>query len=172
MVNIGFHLSISGNNGFVSALQHAHDLGINALQIFTKSPRRWQNNKITAEQIKQFRELRRSLKINVIVIHSSYLVNLGSDEELKNKSLASILDDIEKAEALGIEYVVFHPGSGAFEQIRAGLLELGPKIPPNVKILIENTASNKNKVCSRFELLGRLIEGTNIGICLDTCHAL
>lgn len=171
MVNFGFHLSISGKDGLVNSLRQASNLGINAMQIFTKSPRRWQTNKINEGQTNQFRELRHHLKIQSIVVHSSYLVNLGSDEELKNKSLTSILDDIRKAESLKVEYVLFHPGTGDFKKIRAGLLELTPQIPADVQVLIKNTASNKNKVCSQFEHLRNLIEGTNLRLCLDTCHA-
>jgi deoxyribonuclease-4 len=171
VANIGFHLSVQGENGFVRALQDAHALGINTLQIFTKSPRIWQSRKIQEDKLLEFKKLRRELNVKVIVVHSSYLINLGGDDALQNKSVISILDDTQKASALGIEYVVFHPGVGTFDDIRRGLLKLATQIPQNVNLLIENAASNKNKVCSRFESLKDLIEGTNIGVCLDTCHA-
>lgn len=81
------------------------------------------------------------------------------------------MDDINIAEQLESEYVVFHPGSGSFSKIRDSLLRLAENIPQNVKVLIENTASNKNRVCSGFTSLKNLIDGINIGLCLDTCHA-
>lgn len=170
----GFHLSIAGKLGVAGAVEEAGLLGLSAIQIFAKSPRSWKTRNLKAGEVEGFRALRENLGGLPTVIHASYLVNLAADGELWEKSVFSLADDLAKAQMLGIEYVVVHPGSGPGERARAGVLKarelagLGKNGP---WLLLENTAGGGEKLGASLHSLAELIEGTPLGVCFDTCHA-
>ncbi|GAB5602621.1 endonuclease IV [Thermus sp. FJN-A] len=173
MRRYGFHLSIAGKKGVAGAVEEAMALGLSAFQIFAKSPRGWKTRSLTPGEVEAFRALREMAGELPGVVHASYLVNLGAEGELWDKSVASLADDLEKARLLGLEYVVVHPGSGSRERVKEGLLQAlrlaGVRERPT--LLVENTAGGGEKVGARFEELAWLVEGTPLGVCLDTCHA-
>ncbi|WP_135256301.1 endonuclease IV [Thermus caldilimi] len=173
MRRYGFHLSIAGKKGVAGAVEEAQALGLSAFQIFAKSPRSWKSRALSPAEVEAFRALKEMAGELPGVIHASYLVNLGAEGELWEKSVVSLADDLEKARLLGLEYVVVHPGSGSPERVKEGLLKAlrlaGVRDKP--KLLVENTAGGGEKVGARFEELAWLIEGTPLGVCLDTCHA-
>ncbi|AFV76499.1 apurinic endonuclease APN1 [Thermus oshimai JL-2] len=169
----GFHLSIAGKRGVAGAVEEAMHLGLTAFQIFTKSPRSWRTRPLSPKEVEDFRALKEMAGEIPAVIHASYLVNLGAEGELWEKSVQSLADDLEKARLLGVEYVVVHPGSGAPERVKEGALKAlklaGVRQKPT--LLLENTAGGGEKVGARFEELAWLLEDTPLGACLDTCHA-
>lgn len=173
MVRYGFHLSIAGKKGVAGAVEEAQALGLSAFQIFAKSPRSWKTRALSPSEVETFRALKEMAGELPGVIHASYLVNLGAEGELWEKSVMSLADDLEKARILGLEYVVVHPGSGDPQRVKEGLLKAlrlsGVKERPT--LLVENTAGGGEKVGARFEELAWLIEDTPLGVCLDTCHA-
>jgi len=173
VVRYGFHLSIAGKKGVAGAVEEALRLGLSAFQIFAKSPRGWKTRALSPAEIEAFRALRETAGELPGVIHASYLVNLGAEGELWEKSVMSLADDLEKARLLGLEYVVVHPGSGSPERVREGALKAlrlaGVRERP--RLLLENTAGGGEKVGARFEELAWLIADTPMGVCLDTCHA-
>ncbi|MER3482590.1 MAG: endonuclease IV [Meiothermus sp.] len=170
----GFHVSISGKLGLEGAAQEAALLGLSAIQIFAKSPRNWKLRGLKPGELEGFRARRENLGGLPTVIHSSYLVNLGAGDELWDKSVFSLADDLAKGQALGVEYVVAHPGSSDLLRAREGALKarelakLGRKGP---KLLLENTAGGGELLGNRLETLAEIIEGTPLGVCFDTCHA-
>lgn len=170
----GFHVSISGKLGFEGAPREAELLGLSAIQIFAKGPRAWKLRSIKPGELEGFRARKENLGGLPTVIHSSYLVNLGAEGELWDKSVFSLADDLAKAQSLGAEYVVVHPGSGDPERAREGALQartlakLGRRGP---KLLLENTPGGGELLGNRLEDLRDLIEGTPLGVCFDTCHA-
>jgi deoxyribonuclease IV len=174
-IRYGFHLSISGKLGIEGAVLEAELLGLSAIQIFAKSPRAWKTRSLKAGEVEGFRARRENLGGLPAVIHASYLVNLASaDEDLRNKSVFSLADDLSKAQQLGIEYVCVHPGSGEAERCLEGALkarELADVNRNGPKLLLENTAGGGEKLGSSLETLAQLIQGTPLGVCLDTCHA-
>uniref|UniRef100_A0A831XQL1 Probable endonuclease 4 n=1 Tax=Thermus islandicus TaxID=540988 RepID=A0A831XQL1_9DEIN len=173
MVRYGFHLSIAGKKGVAGAVEEAMSLGLSAFQIFAKSPRSWKTRSLTPGEVEAFRALREAAGELPAVVHASYLVNLGAEGELWEKSVLSLADDLEKAALLGVEYVVVHPGSGSPERVKEGALRAlrlaGVRARP--RLLLENTAGGGEKVGSRFEELAWLLEDTPLLACLDTCHA-
>jgi deoxyribonuclease-4 len=170
----GFHMSIAGKLGVAGAAQEAQLLGLSAIQIFAKSPRSWKTRGLKAGEVEGFRARKENLGGLPAVIHASYLVNLAAEGELGEKSVFSLADDLAKAQALGIEYVVVHPGSGPAEKARAAALkalELAGISKAGPRLLLENTAGGGEKLGARLRTLAEMIEGTRLGVCFDTCHA-
>jgi deoxyribonuclease-4 len=180
---IGVHLSTTG--GVASAVRRASTIGANTLQIFSSSPRMWRASKITAEQAESTRAARAELDIGPLVIHTSYLVNLCSQSpEICEKSVQAFRGEIERALALGAEYLVVHPGSyrgmtrqqglelaaKSIEKAIAGL----PWQQSDFHILIENTAGSEHSLGGSFEQVAELIQHLRphapVAACLDTCH--
>jgi deoxyribonuclease IV len=181
-VRIGIHTSIAGD--IVRALDLAHGLGANALQIFSASPRMWERgvSRIPEADASRFRERRRELALGPLVVHDNYLINLASpDPVLRARSVQAFHQEIVRAISLGADYLVAHPGSGrdgtrmaaisaivqALRQAARGL-KLG-----QLQILLENTAGHGASVGSRFEELEAIVDGCpelHLGVCIDTAH--
>ncbi len=170
-MHYGFHNSISGRRGYAAALDTAERLGTTAAQLFAKSPRSWRTRKLKPGEAEAFRDALAIGHVRRTAIHASYLVNLGAEGELWEKSVFSLADDLEKAALLGVDYVVVHPGSGSVERVREGALKALALAPAGPWLLLENVAGGGRKVGRRFEELAALIEGTPLGVTLDTCHA-
>ncbi|MGQ9510993.1 MAG: deoxyribonuclease IV [Thermaceae bacterium] len=173
MIRYGFHLSIAGKKGVAGAVEEALSLGLSAFQIFAKSPRSWKTRSLSPGEVEAFRALRENAGGLPAVVHASYLVNLGAEGELWEKSVLSLADDLQKAQILGIEYVVVHPGSGPIERVKEGALKAlriaGVRKKP--LLLLENTAGGGERVGARLEDLAYLLEDTPLGAAFDTCHA-
>jgi deoxyribonuclease IV len=180
---IGIHLSTAG--GAFKAAERAHEIGANTFQIFSSSPRMWKPARIPAEHCEQMRLLRERYDCWPLVIHTSYLVNLCSQsEEVRQKSIAAFRGEVERALALGAEYLVLHPGSwrGLTRERGLGLAAESIAAATNglaldgcdFRILIENTAGAEFSLGGSFEqvaeLIARLRSHVPVGACLDTCH--
>ncbi len=180
---IGVHLGTSG--GVSNAVARAREIGANTLQIFSSSPRMWRAARIDPAQAERTRALRAKFDIGPLVIHTSYLVNLCSQSaEVRAKSIAAFRGEIERALALGAEYLVLHPGSWkgltraeglklAAESIEKAIDALPWQGTP-FTILIENTAGSECSLGGNFEqvaeLVGLLRNHAPVAVCLDTCH--
>ena len=180
---IGVHLSTAG--GVFQAAERAHAIGANTFQIFSSSPRMWRPAQIPAEHCAQMRTLRQQYHCAPLVIHTSYLVNVCSQSsEVRAKSIAAFRGEIERALALGAEYLVLHPGSWRGLTREDGLRLAAESIAAatqgiafdgcNFRILIENTAGAEFSLGGSFEqvaeLIARLQPVAPVGACLDTCH--
>jgi deoxyribonuclease-4 len=107
---VGVHLGVAG--GVFRAAERAHEIGADTFQIFSSSPRMWRPGKLSADHCEQMRTLRQQYGIDPAVIHTSYLVNLASQsDEVREKSISAFRGEVERAIALGAEYLVLHPGS-------------------------------------------------------------
>jgi deoxyribonuclease-4 len=180
---IGMHLSTAG--GVFNAAERAKEIGANTFQIFSSSPRMWRPARLQDAHCERMRELRKKYDCWPLVIHTSYLVNLSSQSEVvRGKSIAAFRGEVERALALGAEYLVLHPGSWrgltreeglnlAAESIAKSLASLDPHIT-DFQILIENTAGAEFSLGSSFEQVAELIHRVRniapVGACLDTCH--
>jgi len=180
---IGMHLSTAG--GVFTAADRAHAMGANTFQIFSSSPRMWKAAKLSAEHCDQMKRLREEYDCTPLAIHASYLINLSSQtEEVRRNSVAAFRGEVERALALGAEYLVLHPGSWkgltreqglelAAESIEAAIATLAWQAC-EFRILIENTAGAEFSLGGSFdqvgELLARLAPVAPVGVCLDTCH--
>ena len=182
-LRIGIHLSTTG--GVDKAVAHAPEIGANTLQIFSASPRMWRASKISAAQGEQTRAARAVHNVGPLVIHTSYLVNVCSQsDEVRQKSIVAFRGEIERALALGAEYLVLHPGSYRGMTREQGLTLAAESIARAIDglpwqetpfhILIENTAGAEFSLGGSFEQVAELIERLRphapVAACLDTCH--
>jgi len=180
---LGSHLSISG--GLHKALIAAQEYGFKALALFLRNQVRWRATPLADEAVEKFRRTRAETDIRAIVAHASYLVNLAGKKEVRDKSIPALAEDFSRAQRLGVEYVVFHPGSNPDLQagqkmITDALNEIAETVAPDSgaetpsRILLETTAGQGNCIGHRFEHLAAIMEGLaqpeRFGVCLDTCH--
>jgi deoxyribonuclease-4 len=180
---IGIHLGTGG--GASTAVERAREIGANTFQIFSSSPRMWRAPKVSKEQCDRMRELRAKYDVGPLVIHVSYLVNVCSqNEDVRQKSIGAFRGEVERALALGAEYLVLHPGSwkgltrdeglalaaGSISKAIDGL----PWQDADFHILIENTAGAEFSLGGSFEQVAELVErlrvSAPVAVCLDTCH--
>jgi deoxyribonuclease-4 len=180
---IGIHLGTTG--GASNAAEQARAIGANTFQIFSSSPRMWRAPKVDPKQAARMKELRAALDVSPLVIHTSYLVNVCSQsDEVRQKSVAAFRGEIERALALGAEFLVLHPGSWKGLTRDEGLTLAADSIARAIDglawqgtpfhILIENTAGSEFSLGGSFEQVAELVErlkpSAPMGVCLDTCH--
>lgn len=180
-VLLGAHVSISGSIDL--SVDRAQELGCTTFQIFTRSPHRWSYEKLDPESVSAFKRKMLKSGISVAVIHMPYLPNLSSpDEKVHLDSTKSLIEEVKRADALSVPYVVTHLGSHMGKGIEKGqkrvaesLLKALGEAKPRAMILLENMAGQKNSVGASFEDLAKIMEyageDDHVGVCLDTCHA-
>jgi len=183
MKRIGVHLGTAG--GAWMAVNRAVEVGANTFQIFSSSPRMWKAAAVKPEDGRKMRELRAEFGVGPVAVHASYLINLCSQtESVRVNSVASFRGEVERALALGAEYLVLHPGSWkgltreeglrlaaeSIERAIAGIDFVGK----DFRILIENTAGAEFSLGGKLEQVAELVEKLKpcapVGVCLDTCH--
>ena len=175
---IGAHLSTRG--GLHTAFERASAINASAAAIFAKNSNQWKGKELTDADCALFAEKR---NVTPMLTHASYLINLGTtNAEFHRKSIAAMLDELDRAERLGIHAVVLHPGAhmgagadAAIDQIARSLDQIHAAIPNHrVVTLLETSAGQGSCVGCSFEELGRMIaavdEKHRVGICFDTCH--
>jgi deoxyribonuclease-4 len=182
---LGIHTSTAGS--LENAALHAAELGANTFQIFSASPRMWRARLPDPAQIRLLAAARRRFDLNPLVIHVSYLVNLASaDPVIRAKSIAAFRGELERAAAIGAEYLVLHPGSCRGRSVEEGIADSVAALRAaaagfhsrGLTVLLENTAGAGSHLGSRFEELASFRERAGrlthlpIGYCLDTCHLL
>lgn len=178
MIRLGFHLSVFGgvHNSALTAEKHHYG----TFQIFASNPRAWEHHKISDDDAQIFNDiLKRSGAVPFA--HAPYLCNPSSSSaEVIKKSLKMLIGNMQSCAQLGINGLVVHMGShlGRGEEYgRNRLIDvLGNAIDavPNVRILLENSAGYRNSVGSKFSEIGKVLDEfdqSNVGVCLDTCHA-
>jgi deoxyribonuclease IV len=177
---IGFHVSIAG--GIFRAFEEMNELSINTIQIFLKSSNRWQDKPYKKEDVDLFKEKWRANPGAKVFAHSAYLINPAADDSLnKGRSLNALIDELNRAEKLGVSWIVLHPGSHKGTGIDSGISRATEMIDrafekchSTAGILLETTAGQGNAIGSTFEDIARIREGSRnsdrLGVCLDTCH--
>jgi len=174
-------MSVAG--GLENAFDAAKLAGCDCLQIFVKNQKRWDAKPLTDDGIRRYKHAQTSTKIEPVVAHASYLINLGSpkDEQWK-KSIDAVVDELERCEALGILGLVVHPGAHMGEGVDHGIGRIAAGIDEahartkgfGVRILLESTAGQGTSIGHEISQLGAILKRTKqperIGICLDTCH--
>jgi deoxyribonuclease-4 len=181
MVRVGVHVSIAGS--IAKAVERAQGIGCDTFQIFSRNPRGWAAKPLVSTEADAFRTALAASGIAPAVDHMPYLPNLASPkDEPYERSVLALADELARAAALGIPFVVTHLGHhlgtggdvGEARVIAALDRAVGPA-PPGVMLLLENTAGEKNSVGSHFGSIARILEGCacpdRLGVCLDTCHA-
>lgn len=178
---LGAHMSIAG--GYYKAVEIAKACGCDCVQLFTKNNNQWRAKAISAEDVRLFQERLQECGISHPIAHDSYLINLAShDDALWRKSVDAFVVEMQRAEQLGLAYVVTHPGAfvggtegSGIERVVQALDEVHRRTPGlRTKCLLENTAGQGTCLGWRFEQLAAILEGVaepeRLGVCLDTCH--
>jgi deoxyribonuclease-4 len=181
-LRIGIHTSIAG--GYTNALDSAHKLGCNALQIFSASPRMWVSgpSRIPDVDAVAFRARRQELGLGPLVIHANYLINLATQQPmLRTRSIQAFHDELVRGIALGADFVVVHPGAcgdckpdQAVRLAVESVKQASKNLPAtSLRILLENTAGMGTALGARLEELGEMLyalQSLQVGACLDTAH--
>ncbi len=175
-------MSVAG--GLHLAFERIRQVGGEALQIFTRNQRQWQVAPISPAEQVLFQKEREKWGKGPVAAHNSYLINLAAKkEETRIKSVQAMADEIGRVAALGIPYLIMHPGSHGGDGVEAGLdrfvnnldAAMGSvKQCDDVMVLLENTAGQGTGLGSAFNELSYIINNSRykeqLGVCLDTCH--
>ncbi|MBM3679479.1 MAG: deoxyribonuclease IV, partial [Actinobacteria bacterium] len=176
----GAHVSSSG--GISNAIDRAQEMGCDAVQVFTQSPRMWRPTAHSPEQVRRFRERREEARIGAVVCHALYLVNLASpDKAIHTKSVAAMRSSLEAARAIGAEAVIFHVGSHLGDGLEVGLERVVPALrtlleltTDDLWLLLENSAGAGGTIGRSLDELTVLVDAVDrhprLGVCLDSCH--
>ena len=181
MTLLGAHVSTVG--GVAEAPARGAAIGANAIQVFTKTPNQWREPALDTEVIDRFRAELGRHGIRAVVAHDSYLINLASpDDALRAKSIRTFTGELTRCRALGIPWVVSHPGNymderaAGLERNARGYAECLAAVPGAVGVLIEGTAGAGTALGATFEELRALRDAmpaaarARVGFCLDTAH--
>jgi deoxyribonuclease-4 len=178
---LGAHVSSAGGVHLAPARGRA--IGATVIQVFTKTPGQWREPTLTREVIRGFRAAMAQHRLHAAVSHDSYLINLASpDPALRRRSIGCVVRELRRGEALGLAYVVSHPGNFGDDR-EAGLArnadalaECLGRAPGNVRVALETTAGAGTALGSTFDELADLVERVpprlrpRVAVCADTCH--
>jgi deoxyribonuclease IV len=183
MLRIGAHMSIAG--GIAKAVDRAVVHGCEALQIFTKNANQWRGKPLDRADVSAFRARIEQTGIHPVVSHASYLINLATTfPVLREQSIAAFVDELDRADALGLLGVVIHPGTCTAGTEDEALRLIADAIKRAFRarrrrrpmVILEHTAGQGRTLGHRFEHLATIIQhlggSERIGVCLDTCHLL
>ncbi|MFH1995330.1 MAG: deoxyribonuclease IV [Nitrospinota bacterium] len=177
----GAHMSSAG--GVWKALERGKEAGCEVIQLFTKNNNRWSATDTLSEDAEKFRAAAAETGVIPSASHSAYLINLASANPVTlDKSITAFIDEIDRADFLGIPNLIFHPGShgGAGEEV--GIKKIVDSLnvitaerpKAKVKIVLETTAGQGNAIGYKFEHLAEIMakckSPDRFGVCLDTCH--
>jgi deoxyribonuclease-4 len=181
-VLLGAHVSIAG--GTHEAPPRARAIGASTMQIFTKMANRWADRACETDECSTFAAALAETRVRATVAHDSYLINLASpDPVLCRRSIESFVMELERCEALGLTYLVSHPGnyiddrSSGIARNADAITEALSRVPGRTILCMETTAGSGTAIGAAFEDLAELIDRipephrSRMGICLDTCHA-
>ena len=181
---LGAHMSIAG--GLDKAVGRAVGVGCTALQVFTKNANQWRAKPLAEEDIARFKGALAASPIapGAVVAHDSYLINLGSPDPAKwRQSVDAFADELRRCDALGIPFLVTHPGAHMGSGVEAGLAQVAAGLAAalaeseRTTVLLETTAGQGTYLGASFEHLSRLLDlapaplDARLGVCFDTCHA-
>jgi deoxyribonuclease IV len=181
MPRFGAHFSVAG--GLYKAAETCLEYGAQTFQIFTKNASQWAAKPLTSDDIRLFKAGVKAAKAKFVTAHDSYLINLAAqDQILFDKSVTAFVVEIERAESLGLAYLVTHPGAHVGSGEQAGLsrvveglnLALAQTSGGKVQVLIETTAGQGTTLGHRFEHIAYILKNVKtperLGVCVDTCH--
>lgn len=182
MALLGAHVSVAG--GVQKAPDRGRAIAADAIQIFTANQNRWQSPPLSDENISGFRAGMGQDRPRISVTHDSYLINLCADDaEKRRRAVGAFIEEMDRSESLGINYIVFHPGAHMGAGIEAGCALVAESLnyaleqrpDHKVKLLVEITAGQGTTVGHSFEqiadILGQVKYPERMGVCFDTQHA-
>jgi deoxyribonuclease-4 len=174
-------MSIAG--GLPLALERGTAVGCSVVQIFLRNQRQWTARPYTDAEVREFRAAWKASRIRVVFAHASYLINLATPAPAEWRRAVDVFqDELDRAEALGLPFVVIHPGSHRGSGAEEGIRRVARAIDAlhqrsagyRVRIALENTAGGGASIGRSFEelaaVIGAVAEPDRVGVCLDTCH--
>ena len=178
---IGAHMSIAG--GLHRALERGHAVGCDVVQIFLKNQMQWKGKPLGEADVRLWKQAQRATGVRTAFAHATYLINLGTpvDAEWRH-AIAAFHDELERAETIGLPFVVIHPGSHKGSGIDAGIARVAAALDAlvgrtpgyRVRIVLENTAGAGDTIGRTFGELAALLDRSahpeRLGVCLDSCH--
>ncbi len=178
---IGAHVSSAG--GLSRAVERGAELNADSIQIFNQSPRMWRPTVYREEDFAAFSEALAQSPVKAVLIHAVYLLNCASeDPDIREKTLASLIQSLRVGDAIGATGVVLHPGSAKGEDAGAAIARAGELIvaalaeSERCQLHLEDTAGAGGTLGRSFDELARLIDACGgdprVGLCLDSCHLL
>lgn len=179
---IGAHVGVAG--GYAKAVEYASSVGCECMQVFCKSPRQWHASPLDPAIADAFRSALTTCGMGPVLVHTAYLINLGSaDSSLWERSIGSLADEWCRAELLGATALVTHMGTAYATEVRSSASRVATAIDrawtaagaPRVRLLLENTAAAGSTFGDGPAELGAVLtslrDAPDVGVCLDTCHA-
>jgi len=179
---LGAHVSVK--DGVDLSPERARILGCDSMQIFTRNQMQWKSRVIDEDEAKRFKQNVKKNRIQRVMAHDSYLINLSAiDKKILEMSKEAFIDEMGRARTLDIDFLVFHPGShlGAGEKkgmkrisenVRNALMKIGEGKP---RVLFETTAGQGSNLGYSFDQMSTMLEDVGLddrtGICFDTCHS-
>jgi deoxyribonuclease-4 len=174
-------MSIAG--GLALALERGIAVGCSVVQIFLKNQRQWTARPYADAEVREFRAAWKASGIRVVFAHANYLINLATPVPAEwHRAVDVFADELDRAEALGLPFVVIHPGSHRGAGVEDGIRRVARAIDVlhersrgyRVRIALENTAGGGASIGRTFEelaaVIGAVAEPERVGVCLDTCH--
>lgn len=179
MLTIGTHMSIA--EGIAKTAQNVVKMEANTLQIFSRNPRGSGYKNYSDTEVEKFQKIRRENQFGPLLAHAPYTMNLASGkEETYEFACMVIREDLARMDVLGIENLVFHPGSHTGIGVDAGIKNIIAGLDQaitgreNITVLLETMSGKGTEIGASFEELKAIRDGVKhpekIGICLDTCH--
>lgn len=178
---LGAHMSIAG--GLARALERGREVGCSVVQIFLRNQRQWSARPYADSEVREFRAAWKASGIRTVFAHANYLINLATPVPAEwHRAVDVFHDELERAEALGLPFVVIHPGSHRETGLPDGIRRVARAIDVlhertrghRVRIVLENTAGGGSSIGRTFEELAAILaaaeDGGRVGVCLDTCH--
>lgn len=179
---LGGHISVSG--GMRNAPERARQATCDCMQVFSKNQMQWAAKALDMEDAEQYKANMVTHGVSETVIHDSYLINLGSpDKTLLRKSREAFLDEVIRAQHLGVRNLIFHPGAHMGSGEQAGMKRVAESLnwvrkecgSNEVCFVLETTAGQGTVLGHSFEQLAKVIDmlddQKDAGVCFDTCHA-
>ena len=181
-LKLGAHVSAAG--GVSKAFARGQSIDCATIQIFTRNQNRWNSKPLDASEIARWEAAAVETGIAPAVSHASYLINLGSPkDDLWEKSIDALVDELQRAEALGLLGIVLHPGAHMGEGEEAGIARVAAGLDRahaatagfKTLTLLEITAGQGTTLGYKFGHLGAMrslvSEPDRVAVCFDTCHA-
>ena len=178
---LGAHIGIA--DGLAKAVRAGRLIGCESIQIFAKSPQMWAGPPIPPAAAEEFRAAVRTEGIQATAVHHGYLANLASPKRpMLERSRRAFVDEIQRAELLGVDGLIFHPGAHLGSGVDVGLRTIAEslrwaiaQVPEGkVRLLLENAAGQGSALCSTFEELASVIHRVDavdrLGVTIDSCH--
>ncbi len=181
MPALGAHMSIAG--GYYRAVESGQRVGCDCVQLFTKNNNQWRAKPISPDEAQRFKTALAETGVCQPIAHDSYLINLAApDQSLWQRSVDAFVEELQRAELLGIRYVVTHPGAYTSSSEEAGLTRVVEALDEvhrqtrgiQAQCLLETTAGQGSCLGCTFEhladIMSRVADPDRLGVCVDTCH--